>query len=137
MVHDFHTLRLPSFQHLGDPRTVTWTLLASTAAAGDTTLYVQDSVNWNVGDRIIIASTGDHLSQAQNEEAEILSITDDGTTINLSTYVALLIARIYLYAEICHMACHMSYVTWHVIYHMSYGMSYVIMAVLVTYLMLL
>jgi hypothetical protein len=65
---------------LGNPTPSTWTLLGETAEVGDTTLQLQvEPNNWRVGDYIVVASTGDHMSQHQNEKVEITAIT--GNTI--------------------------------------------------------
>ena len=66
---------------LGKPTPVTWTLLDSTVEPGDTALTLQAPTNWNVGDEIVIASTGDHKSQHQNEKVEILTISNEGKII--------------------------------------------------------
>ncbi|XP_063307204.1 fibrocystin-L-like [Pelobates fuscus] len=67
----------------GIPVPVTWTRLAQTAEAGSSTLILQNSVTWNVGDEIVIASTGNRVSQKENEKSTIQSISDDGKTLNL------------------------------------------------------
>ncbi|KAF0286932.1 Fibrocystin-L [Amphibalanus amphitrite] len=43
----------------GRPLDVTWTYLASTAAAGATSITLDRPVGWAVGDEIVIATTGD------------------------------------------------------------------------------
>ncbi|XP_028646735.2 PKHD1 like 1, tandem duplicate 1 [Erpetoichthys calabaricus] len=68
----------------GVPIPVTWTRLAQTANAGSSTLQLQQSVTWNVGDEIAIASTGDRLSQSENELMVIQSISPDGKTLTLT-----------------------------------------------------
>ena len=68
----------------GKPVPVTWTRLAQTASASDTTLELQTPVTWSAGDHIVIASTGDHLSQNENEEREIASVSGDGLTLTLT-----------------------------------------------------
>jgi hypothetical protein len=53
----------------GQVYTPTWTRLATTARAGDTVIYVQDLVNWQVGQTIAITTTvlKDSLDFTQNE----------------------------------------------------------------------
>uniref|UniRef100_A0A803KL97 Dual-specificity protein phosphatase 22 n=1 Tax=Xenopus tropicalis TaxID=8364 RepID=A0A803KL97_XENTR len=68
----------------GQPVPVTWTRLAQTAEAGTSTLILQKSVTWKPGDEIVIASTGDRHSQRENEKMTILSISQDGRTVNLT-----------------------------------------------------
>lgn len=49
------------FSMYGTPRIKTWTLLSGTVAAGTDTLTVTDNVDWQVGEEIVVASTGfDH-----------------------------------------------------------------------------
>ena len=62
---------------------VTWTHLASTAAAGDTEITLKQPVTWKVGDHIAIATTSDRSSMKENEEHYIADISADGYTITL------------------------------------------------------
>ncbi|KAF5901267.1 fibrocystin-L isoform X1, partial [Clarias magur] len=68
----------------GIPIPITWTCLAQTANSGSNTLILMDAVTWNVGDEIVIASTGDRLSQGQNEVKKIASVSPDGLTLTLT-----------------------------------------------------
>ncbi|CAH1226877.1 PKHD1L1 [Branchiostoma lanceolatum] len=68
----------------GRPTPVTWTRLSETATVGATTLNLKDSVDWNVGDSVVIATTGNRHSQAQNEQREIAAISEDGRTLTLT-----------------------------------------------------
>ena len=67
------------FSMHGTPRTKTWSLLSSTVNAGVSTLSVSDTVDWQVGEEIVVASTGfDH------NEAERRTIIDiNSTTITV------------------------------------------------------
>jgi hypothetical protein len=56
----------------GKPKTPTWTVLASTAAAGATQITLNTAVNWSVGDQIIIASTD--FDPYQTEQRTITAI---------------------------------------------------------------
>lgn len=58
----------------GQPRK-SWTQLSATAAAGATQITVEHEVDWQVGDRIVIASTGKRHSQKENEEREISAVS--------------------------------------------------------------
>uniref|UniRef100_A0A7N4NVE6 Fibrocystin-L n=1 Tax=Sarcophilus harrisii TaxID=9305 RepID=A0A7N4NVE6_SARHA len=69
----------------GLPIPVTWTRLAQTAEAGESTLVLQEAVTWNVGDEIVIATTGHRHSQKENEKKTIASISDDGMSIKLTS----------------------------------------------------
>ncbi|XP_056378584.1 fibrocystin-L-like [Hyla sarda] len=68
----------------GIPVPVTWTRLAQTAESGSLSLILQQSVTWNAGDEIVIASTGGRQSQSQNEKRTIQSVSADGTNITLT-----------------------------------------------------
>ncbi|KAK3107766.1 hypothetical protein FSP39_021797 [Pinctada imbricata] len=63
---------------------VTWTRLASTAAAGSNTIVLQDEVTWEVGDHLAIATTNHRHSQIENEERVIASVAGDKKTITLT-----------------------------------------------------
>ena len=66
----------------GRPLDVTWTRLSQTAYPGDTTLHLQEAVDWEVGGKIVIASTS--YSQRENEELEITGISNSGYTLTIS-----------------------------------------------------
>ncbi|XP_069076730.1 fibrocystin-L-like isoform X2 [Pleurodeles waltl] len=68
----------------GLPVPVTWTRLAQTAEARSSTLILQDAVTWKVGDEIVIASTGNRLSQRQNEKRIITQVSEDGRRLTIS-----------------------------------------------------
>ena len=61
----------------GKPVHVTWTHLAHTVLAGDSTITLTQPVTWKVGDQIVIATTGDRSSMGENEEHYIAAITSD------------------------------------------------------------
>ena len=66
----------------GKPLNVTWTKLSQTAYPGNTTLRLQESADWEVGGKIVIASTS--FSQRENEELEITAIDETGTILSVS-----------------------------------------------------
>uniref|UniRef100_A0A8C5N9V4 Fibrocystin-L-like n=1 Tax=Gouania willdenowi TaxID=441366 RepID=A0A8C5N9V4_GOUWI len=68
----------------GIPIPVTWTRLAQTANSGTNTLTLKQAVTWNVGDEIVIASTGTRHSQKENEVRRISSVSVDGRTLTLT-----------------------------------------------------
>ncbi|XP_060084827.1 fibrocystin-L-like, partial [Ylistrum balloti] len=72
----------------GIPTPVTWTKLSQTAAAGTNVIKLDQAVNWNVGDQIIIATTGDMKSQSQNELKTITAIAGDLKTLTLDSNLA-------------------------------------------------
>ncbi|KAK3107254.1 hypothetical protein FSP39_010348 [Pinctada imbricata] len=69
----------------GRPTPVTWGLLASTANAGDTSITLKKSVNWEVGDKIVLPTTGHRHSQSQSETRTITAISADGKTLTLNS----------------------------------------------------
>jgi hypothetical protein len=72
----------------GRPVGVTWTHLGQTASAGDTTVTLKEPVIWGVGSQIVIASTGDHLSQGENEVKTITAVSADKKTLTLDSPLA-------------------------------------------------
>ena len=64
---------------------LTWTRLSATASAGDTTITLLDPVEWNVDDEIVIATTGDHHTQNENEKKTISAISGDKMTLTLDS----------------------------------------------------
>ena len=65
----------------GKKLNVTWTRLDVTANPGDTMITLQEPVPWEVGGKIVIASTS--YSQRENEEAEITGIDSTGTLLTI------------------------------------------------------
>ena len=76
---------LNKFLSSGQEVPLTWTRLSATANAGDTTLTLVDPVEWNVGDEIVIAATGDHHTQSENEKKTISAISGDKMTLTLDS----------------------------------------------------
>ena len=67
----------------GKPVGVTWTKLSATANIGATTITVQDSVsNWPIGGLIVIATTGNYLSQGETETRLITAINGNVITLD-------------------------------------------------------
>ena len=54
-----------------------WSLLASTSNAGSSQITLQDEVTWQVGDEIVIASTGLE-DTAENEQKTITAVAASG-----------------------------------------------------------
>ena len=67
----------------GKPLSKTWTRLAETALAGSTMLRLQEAVDWDVGGKIVIASTS--FSQRENEELTIAEVMEGGTVLRLES----------------------------------------------------
>ena len=49
----------------GLPRHVTWTRLAETAVVNDTSITLQQAVDWRAGDRIVVAPTGKNGNETE------------------------------------------------------------------------
>ena len=62
----------------------TWTRLAATATIGATQITLQQPVGWPVGSQIVIATTGNYLSQGQTETRTITAISSNGLTLTLN-----------------------------------------------------
>ncbi len=67
--------------HAADAAKDSWTQLDTTAAAGATTLRLSEDTDWEVGDRIAIASSGFDMDEA--EERTIVAVSNDGRTVTL------------------------------------------------------
>ena len=65
----------------GKKLNVTWTRLDATANPGDTTITLREPVPWEIGGKIVIASTS--YSQRENEEVEITGIDSTGTMLTI------------------------------------------------------
>jgi hypothetical protein len=64
----------------------TWTRLAATAAPGDDMIYLQDAVNWEVGQEVVITTTTlwDEYDN-QNEQLTIKAVSADGLRVQFTT----------------------------------------------------
>ena len=51
----------------GTPTLHPWTRLGATATAGSNTLTLEVNVDWEAGDEVVIATTGDMFSQKESE----------------------------------------------------------------------
>ena len=65
----------------GKKLNVTWTRLDATANPGDTSITLQEAVPWEIGGKIVIASTS--YSQRENEEVEITGIDSTRTVLTI------------------------------------------------------
>ena len=65
----------------GQPKTPTWTRLGATVEAGSSTIVLVESVNWQAGDKIAIASSV--WSPDQVEDRFVSSVSSDGVTLTL------------------------------------------------------
>jgi len=65
--------------------TPTWTRLASTVPAGNSTVVLQDAVDWQPGQLIVVAtSTFKDEINNQNEVATITEVSADGKTLSVN-----------------------------------------------------
>ncbi|XP_045124918.1 fibrocystin-L-like [Portunus trituberculatus] len=63
---------------------ITWTHLAQTAEAGETTITLVLPVTWKQGDQIVIATTEKRFSINENEVRTIASVSEDGLEVTLT-----------------------------------------------------
>jgi hypothetical protein len=63
----------------GSPRTPSWSLLLETANIGDTSIKLQDAVNWKAGEQIVLATTS--YSLAETETAIIDHVDSNSANI--------------------------------------------------------
>ncbi|UJR08495.1 hypothetical protein I4U23_012761 [Adineta vaga] len=61
----------------------TWTQLGATAINGSSTITLKQAVDWSIGNQIVIATTGDRLSQIESEVRRITNISSDNRTLTL------------------------------------------------------
>ena len=66
-----------------EPRTPTWTTLAATVEAGGTEIVLSESVEWEVGDEIVITSTS--FEGAESEKAVIAEVSNSRMRLTLSS----------------------------------------------------
>ena len=62
-----------------------WTRLANTTAVGARNITLLQDVDWPVDSRIVIATTGDYLSQRETETRTITAISSDGRVLTLDS----------------------------------------------------
>lgn len=64
----------------GKPVNVTWTKLSQTANIGDNRITLAESVDWSVGDDIVIAPTG--FNGWETETFRIIAVSNNVLTLN-------------------------------------------------------
>ena len=67
--------------HSTDTQKKTWVQLRETSDSGSTLLRLADPTGWEVGDRIVMASTDYDLNQA--EDFTITAVANNGTNITI------------------------------------------------------
>ena len=70
----------------GKPRNITWTTLATTAAVGANKIVLIDSVDWEIGEEIVIGPTSFKPTQA--EAFTIAGVSADRKTLTLNSTLA-------------------------------------------------
>ncbi|XP_053372849.1 fibrocystin-L-like [Mercenaria mercenaria] len=63
----------------------TWTRLSSTALPGENKIHLMDSVHWNIGDEIVISTSGSYKSQNESEKKIISAISENKMTLTLDS----------------------------------------------------
>ena len=89
----------------GIPRNVSWTRLASTAAAGQTSITLSQPVDWVAGEEILLTTTDTRIDHA--ERRTIASVTGGGTVIGLTsalTYTHSVIHNVFPNGQMYHVA---------------------------------
>lgn len=76
-------VRNGSVEMFGTPSVRTWTHLAQTSLANSTQITLENEVDWPIGRKIVIASTGDLNSIDESEVRFIVNKTDDNKTLIL------------------------------------------------------
>ncbi|CAF1015901.1 unnamed protein product [Rotaria sp. Silwood1] len=69
----------------GKTVTQTWTHLAATVSSGSSQITLRQAVDWPVGSTIVIATTGDYLSQGQTEIRAITAVSNNGRILTLDS----------------------------------------------------
>jgi hypothetical protein len=69
----------------GAPVGVTWTRLASTASVNSLEITLQEPVIWPLNSEIVIATTGNFVSQGQSEVKRIIGKSSDNKTLTLDS----------------------------------------------------
>lgn len=89
----------------GIPRNVSWTRLASTATAGQSSITLSQPVDWVPGDEILLTTTDTRIDHA--ERRTIASVTSGGTVVGLTsalTYTHTVIHNVFPNGQIYHVA---------------------------------
>ena len=89
----------------GVSRAVSWTRLASTASAGQTSITLSEAVDWVSGDEILLTTTDTRIDHA--ERRTIASVSGGGTVITLTsalTYTHNVIHNAFPNGQIYHVA---------------------------------
>ncbi|CAF4204331.1 unnamed protein product, partial [Rotaria magnacalcarata] len=89
----------------GIPHNVSWTRLASTASAGQTSITLSEPVDWAIGNEIILTTTDTRIEHS--ERRPIDAINGPGTVITLNsalTYTHIVINNVFPNGEVYQVA---------------------------------
>ena len=89
----------------GIPRNVSWTRLATTASAGQTSITLSEAVDWVAGDEILLTTTDTRIDHA--ERRTIASVSSGGTVLTLTsalTYAHIVIHNVFPNGQVYHVA---------------------------------
>ena len=89
----------------GTPHNISWTRLATTASADQTSITLSEPVDWAVGDEIVLTTTDTRIGHA--ERHTIASISGGGTIIGLTNalaYTHIVINHAFPNGEVYHVA---------------------------------
>ena len=73
-------VRFGQLEMHGIPRDLTWTRLAATAAAGSSEITLLESVDWQVGEQVVIATTS--YSNYESEKRTITAVSGNTFTLD-------------------------------------------------------
>ncbi len=89
----------------GIPRNCSWTRLASTASAGQTSITLSQAVDWVAGDEILLTTTDTRIDHT--ERLTIANVSGGGTVVTLTSalaYTHIVINNVFPNGEIYHVA---------------------------------
>lgn len=89
----------------GIPHNVSWTRLASTASAGQTSITLSEAVDWVAGNEIILTTTDTRIDHV--ERCTIANVSGGGTVLTLTsalTYTHIVIDNVFPNGQIYHVA---------------------------------
>ncbi|CAF0853204.1 unnamed protein product [Didymodactylos carnosus] len=89
----------------GLPRNVTWTRLGSTASSGQNTITLSQSVDWNVGEEIIVTTTDTNINHTeQHTIASINANRNIITTVLPLSYTHIVLHETFPNGQVYHVA---------------------------------
>jgi hypothetical protein len=89
----------------GIPHNVSWTRLATTASAGQTSITLTEAVDWIAGDEILLTTTDTNIEHF--DRRTIASVSGGGTVLTLTaalTYTHVVIHNVFPNGQIYHVA---------------------------------